>query len=566
MNRSRPRPFFSLWAWLVLAPYLLLALGGMDGASTPREWALGATVSVLVAIALGALYFTLGRIEIAIANRPPLRWTLVGVALAGMAFGRPALLTALQHAVGIDLVPTPFAIRVALNGIVITLSTVLIHLLLNAVRRNLDGRRRLLAVLWQLRSQTELIEATAGRIADDFQREVRTPVLDALGALVSRDLPPAQLSEELRFVAHAVVRPLSHQAAGAGLEEALDGIAIEAVPAPEAPPERGLLQPSRIVAAPAWLTTLVCMMLVLTSVIFAQGAALGLVLMAAGSAVSYAGSLGIHFLPLPRRPAAAVAVLTLAHFVVGAAVIWVLHGSLALTPIIWTYLVYGTLGYTTAAVVLVLTSSSLRELAGHQEATAAAVAEAEQRAFRARQRLASEARLAGRLLHTEVQGDLVATSLQLRLGTAGEEPLLRLIDRVDQLLGEPLGTDEDAPTSASAIRDSFRASLNAWSLSLDLAIDVEPAALDHLAEHPRAASIAHDALSEALTNAVRHGRGDSASVAIRLTGDGIEVVISNPGRIAAVSASRIGLQDLDARARRVTLAQEGSNVVLSVLI
>ncbi len=339
MNLSRPRPVFSLWAWLVLVGYMLTALGGIDGASTTREWVLGGTVSVIVALVLGLAFLGLGRIDLALASRPPLRWTFVGLALVGLAFGRPALVTTLQHAFGIDLVATPVAVRVALNLLVIACGTLLIYALRSAIRRNVAGRRRLLAVLGQLRSQAEQIEAAADAIADDFQREVRTPVLDALGALASRDLPPAQLAEELRFVAHAVVRPLSHQASRAELEEALDEIALDATPTPEAGRlERGLLQPSRIIVAPAWLTTLVCMLVLIPAVLNVQGIPLGLLVIAGASAVSYVGGLALTFLPLPRRPVSAIIVLVGAHLVIAALAVWVLLGPLTVPPIIEAYL------------------------------------------------------------------------------------------------------------------------------------------------------------------------------------------------------------------------------------
>ncbi|HWL01177.1 MAG TPA: hypothetical protein VNQ52_02250 [Microbacteriaceae bacterium] len=575
-RETRTRPVFSIWAWLVLSPYLLIALGGVDDAATAREWLLGAIASVVVHLVLLAVYLGVGAIEVAVAARPALRWTIVAVALALIAIGRPALISVTQHLLGVDLVPTRYGLaRIILNGVVIGVGTLLMYVLLEVAQRNVDGRRRLLVVTEQLESQAERVESTADRVAADFQQEVRGPVLDALGSLVARDLSDAELASELQWVAHSVVRPLSHKVTDAGLEEALGDARFQAVSGAEPDLEasagplsvRGLLRPTRIVPAPAWLTTLVAMLLLLPPELNVQGLLPGLALIVGGVAVSFVGSVAIRAMPLPRSTPLAIVVLSIEQLVVACFVVWVLLGPVPLSPLIGYYLVYGAIGYVTVAIVLAIIHSGMRELAGHQEATAAALANAERRAFRARQRLASLSRDTGRLLHTEVQGDLVATYLQLKLGTAGEDVLGRLIDRVDRLLHAPGAGAADALTSATAIRDGFRASLNAWSLSLDLTVDVEPAALDRLAELARTAAVAHDALTEGLTNAVRHSRSERAAVRIGLMPDGdqVEVVVASPGRITA-SDRGIGLRDLDARAREVSLTQDGGDVVLRVVV
>ena len=562
------RPVFSVWAWLVLSPYLLIALGGVDGAATTHQWLLGATVSVVVHLVLLAVYLGVGTIEVAVAARPGLRWTIVGLAIAVVAVGRPALISALQRLLGVDLVPGDYGLaRIVLNALVIGLGSLLTYALLDAVRRNIDGRRRLLVVLARLEAQAERTDATADRIAAEVQQEVRGPVLDALGGLVARDLTDAELATELQWVAHSVVRPLSHRVTDAGLEDAIADDDPSLPPRTGETPARGLLRPTRIMVAPPWLTTVIALLIMLPPVLDNHGVWFGLALAAAGAAVSLLGGLVIRAIPLPSATPGAIVVLSLEQLALGGLVLWVLRGPLPPSPILSYYTVYGVIGYALVAVVLAVILSSLRELQGHQEAAAAALARAERRSFEARQRLASLSRDTGRLLHTEVQGDLVATYLQLKLGTAGEDVLSRLIDRVDRLLRTPSADDADEAASASVIRDGFRASLDAWSLSLDLAIDVDPTALDRLAGLARAASVAHDALTEGLTNAVRHSRSERATVRIRLVPgtDDVEVVVASPGRITA-SGRGIGLRDLDARAREVSLTQDGGDVVLRVVV
>jgi len=568
-ERRRPRPVFSIWAWLVLSFYLLVSLGGYEAASTPTEWMVGIAVAVVVELLLLGVYVGVGAIEIAVADRPALRWTLVGVAILGIGVGRPALISGLQQLGGIDLVPTEMWARVVLNLLTIAAGNLLIYGLRESLDRTGDSRRRLLAVLAKLEAQAERIERTADQVSDQFQREVRGPVLDALGGLVSRRLSPRELAEELRWIAHSVVRPLSHQASRAELEDALDGVEIDArTPTSLEPVIRGLLRPSRVVAGRAWVVTAVALVLLLPPALATNGFGLGLLLALAAAAISFAGGLAIRALPLPSSPIAGLVVLMLEEIALGALVVAALLGPVWSWPLAGFYLVVGTLAYAVVATILGVITSTVGELHSHEERVVAAVARAEQRAFEARRRLAAESLSTGRLLHTEVQGDLVATSLRLRLGTADDDVLERLIERVDRLLDDPAGA-EDAAMSAEAIRDGITASLNAWSLSLDLEVDVEPAALDRLAARPRAAAVAHDALGEGLTNAVRHGRGEHASVTMRVLPDdpeAVEITVANSGRLAARSPDGFGLRDLDARSREVSLAQVDGDVVLRVVV
>jgi hypothetical protein len=570
IRRTKPRPVFSVWAWLVLAPYLLVALGGMDGASLVHEWLLGISVSLAVHGILLLVFLAIGALEVAAADRPAMRWTLVAVALVGIAFGRPALVSGLQALVGVDLVPTPEGVRVVLNFLVIGLGCFLVYWLRQSLASTRDSRSRLLAVLDRLSTRTDRIEAMADEIAGEFQREVRGPVLDALGGLVARDLSERELSDELRWVAHAVVRPLSHRATEADLEDALEDLDVDTSGLTGAiSTEKGSMQRTPIGPAAAWLVTAIIITVLLPAEVNANGVWPGLPLAAAGIAVSLLGGMLLTALPRPSRPRTAFLLLTLEELLLGALTTAAMLGPVWGHSNNWYYFAVGTLGYCVVAVALGVITSRVRELAVNQERTAAAVAEAEHRAFDARQRLAVEARATGRLLHTEVQGDLIATSLQLRLGTAGPAPLARLLERVDALLDDPVASDGDMSSSASAIRDGFQASLEAWSLSLDLEIDVEAEAIDRLAEQPRSAAIAHDAVTEGLTNAVRHGRGEQAAVTIRIDPgepNGVEVTVANPGRIATANGRGIGLRELDARAREVSLKQVGGDVVLRVLV
>ncbi len=560
------RSVFSLWAWLVLAPYLLTGLGGFDGARTPQEWAVGISTTIEVQLALGGAFLLLALVDRRLATRPPLRWTFVALAVVGLAVGRPTLVQTLQGVFGFQLVPTPFPLRVLMNLLVIGTAVLLVHALIDSVARNLEVRRRLLAVLTGLRAQAERIEEEQERVATNFRREIAGPVVDALGRLIPRDLPPEQLAEELEWVAELVVRPISHRVRAAELDEALGDI-DPTLPPPT--PGRSLLQPSRIIAAPAWVVSVVIMVVLLPPEFNANGVGLGLLLLIAGGAASFLGGIVIQRMPLPRRTSTAIVLLALCYLVVGALTSWILLGPTIGSPLAGYYLAVATVGFATVATILSVILSSVRELAAHQHLVATAVTHAERRAYRARQTLIASADRMGRILHTTVQGDIIGTALQLKAGTAEAEALDRLLERVERALRLEGMNETDGEASALAIRQAIRAGLTTWSRSLDLRTEVSDAALDWLARHPSGAALANDAITEGLTNAVRHGSTVRARVSIALApaaDGGVEVRVANPGRLGPRTSNGLGLSDLDARARRVELSQEGDEVVLQVLV
>ena len=561
MTPPRARTVFSLWGWLLLAPYFLTAFGGFDGARTVQEWAVGVSTAIEVHLALGAAFLLLAPIDRRLAGRPALRWPFVAVAICALAVARPTLVYLLHQVFGFDLVDTPFWLRILMNLAVLSIALLLLHSGIEAITRNLEVRRRLLTVLTSLRAQAEHIEREQERIAESFRREVTRPVIDALGRLIPRDLPPDQLAEELEWVAELVVRPISHRTHGAELDEALADI-DPTLPPPA--PGRTMLPPSRIVAAPAWAVTVITTVLLTPAELSANGLGLGLLLLLAGAAASFLGGLVVQRLPLPQRAAPAIAVLAIVYLLLGALSCRVLIGPSIALPQSPYYMTYGSLGFAMVALVLSIMLSARREIVANQHRIATAIGHAERRVFRARETLAADGARVGRLLHTSVQGDIVGTALRLKAGTAQPDALEELLDRVVVALRPDQALD-DEPAPASAIRDALRAALTSWSHSLDLEIVLDDEALDRLAAHPSAAALANDVITEGLTNAVRHGRAGPAHVLVSVGHDGVEIRVANSGRLGSRS-SGLGLADLDARARHVEIVQEGDRVVLSVLV
>lgn len=560
------RPVFSVWAWLALTPFLLAAIAGNDGATTPREVGLGVLAAVLVHAGLLIAFLLLAVMERATGDRPWLRWSIVGGGLLGIAVARPALISTLQESLGVDLVSTAPALRVFINLVVLTLGCLLTYALIDTAVRSREAERRLRSVLEALGAEEARIAATGAWVGAAFQRELANRVLDALGELLHRQPPPDVLASELRWIARSVVQRAGDAAREAALDEAIaDTGSLPVMPSSDqrstapASPRPG----STLRAGPGWLITLIVTVLLLPAAIASHGPLVGPLLLIVAMAASLLLTSAIERVPLPKRRASALAVRALLYGVTSTLSVWILLGTVEIIPLVAYYLVYGAFAYTVIALALSVITSGTRALRAAERDAATAIAACEQRRFETQRSLATEAARTGALFDTDVQGDVLATSFRIDAGTAPPEALEELIDRVESVLRQ--GAE---PTVAipAGIREGLRTTLEAWSRALDVETELDDAALEWLSRHPGGAGLAHQAITEGLTNVVRHSRSARAIVGLRSVGDAVEVTVRSPGRLRAREADGFGLRSLESRADAVELRQLGADVELQVRI
>jgi len=561
-SQGRFRPAFSLWAWLALSPFLVIALGGLDTASTEQEWALGFAASVIVDAVLAAVFVALGLLERMMAPVPWLRWAFVAAAIVGVAAARPLAATEAQRLLGIDLIQTGYPARFLLNLVLFTTGVCLIYLVRHAIDQMVDAKHRLLRVLAQLQAQAAAIETKRDQVALDFRRDVSAPVLDAIGSLVATELPTDELADELRRVSKTIVRQASQRIRGADLQHAIEELHVD--PSRDAaPPTSGTspaLPPMRVTPGAPWIVSLCSLIIFIPAEFNAQGVLLGALLLLGGTVVSFVGAWLLTKTPLPQHPVAATLVIAVCSAAIGLLMCFVMVGDLATHPLVGFYAAYCTIGYVVLSVGIAFVTSALRTVSEHQHRIALALGESKQRVLRARQSLEAIAHRTDCLLHTGIQGDIIATSLHLKLGTADSGAVTALLERVESALEDPFGE----VSSTETLKQVISTALDAWSLSLDIEIDVDDGALQWIADHAGAAEVAFEAFSEGLTNAIRHGRTERARVAIRKDHDGVEIVVTNPGRLPSRVVGGMGLHELDLHARAVTLVQAGHDVELRV--
>ena len=83
---------------------------------------------------------------------------------------------------------------------------------------------------------------------------------------------------------------------------------------------------------------------------------------------------------------------------------------------------------------------------------------------------------------------------------------------------------------------------------------------------PERAELLVDALSESLTNVVRHGSGNDVAISIASENDSVTLRVVSPGTPDSQTRPGIGLAQLEARGARVALRSDSGWVELAVTV
>jgi len=158
-------------------------------------------------------------------------------------------------------------------------------------------------------------------------------------------------------------------------------------------------------------------------------------------------------------------------------------------------------------------------------------------------------------LHGPIQSELLKAAEQgLTSGDA-----LRL---VQQRFGD-LGRETEVVDAGERIATIVQA----WSSVLDIDIDAAPSVMEHMNSRPGVASVISDALSEGLTNALRHARSRRVHVGLSVVDHGIELRVRSDGEVTVTRAGGgFGLANLTRVARSVDLVSHQGSTELVVRV
>lgn len=163
-------------------------------------------------------------------------------------------------------------------------------------------------------------------------------------------------------------------------------------------------------------------------------------------------------------------------------------------------------------------------------------------------------------MHGEAQSIclVAATRLDEHAEQAVWDGALRDLGSVLEALSLPRPVQQG--TAATAVQ----AMLDGWGRVIDISCDADPGAWATADANREILQQLVDAMSEALTNILRHGGERRAAIAIAVVDGRLQLIVESPGRITWMSGEGTGLRALRRRAESVELEDQGGAVRLTV--
>lgn len=434
-------------------------------------------------------------------------------------------------------------------GQVVLLAVVAISV--NAVRASTESIRRLEGARQTVERARRLTEADVADRERRFVEQVLESVQSSLSDL-STSADRAAVVDEVRRMALEVVRPASHD-----LHSGV--IAHRAVQGP--PPRIRLrdvladVEPVAPIAGPVAYEVLV-----FGSLWGALGARAAIVNFLVGTAVLIAAAwlLGTVF---RRSRGGRGRLLTLAvGYTLGnlaalLVVLFAISGTTDRSDTLWVGL-----GIYPGFMLLISIVSSIARQKERRETELNEALESEAQALNEVSSLAAEQRLQlSRLIHGGLQADLIAAARIIESSRTTDEAQASAGAHVTTLTREIRDryASLDSPIDDQDLSDL----VETWQMATDVELNVDELAAQALEDDIRLRSQVVSIVSEALTNAVRHGSGSTIYVTVEEGSAVLSISVTHDGELQA-GESGLGLSEIDRIAASWELAQQGERVVL----
>ncbi len=529
----------SKWSWIGTLPLAIVV--GSDYATTPTlsEVLLWTVVIVLVHCAAGLLMWLAWRTVLPNRERRSRPFVAV-VVFAGLGLVRGLLMQLAQDSIGFGA--GVFGERMGVNILGTAVVLAAIAVVVDDYRVDVDIRRR-------LTQSTQTLDAVRAN-EESALRAADVEILQSVEAAVEAALSDAgQGAGEAKRVAEQIVRPISHDLADSASDVDLD---LDTTDEPAATPRfaeafADLKAPSPVLVA------ILVEASVAGAVVSRYGPAIALSNLMIGGGLVLLGSWSLRkFLPLPRSVAARIAVLFVAFALMSAvaaevtsAVIGVLLGPF---PIGIPGVMGGTAG---ASIVVALGEAVVSGRRQRLDAMATAVGEAAEQVEVLRSRVESRRLQAARFLHGPIQADLVAAAMR------GEH-----LDEVRSAIARRFA--EYGAVTRRPVEQQVTDVIASWASVLEICVEIEDEVWGVLDRDPMRADLIVDALSEGLTNAVRHATSRRVEIQGSVSEGRVLVRVVSDGIPDSRGSDGIGLAQLRSRGAEVQLLVQEARTTLAV--
>lgn len=549
----------TIWSWIVTLPLALVlgVSGGLILALPIAPWLLAVVatqVALILPLALARATYLSARPRRARPVAALATFAVIGALRALGLFGFAAVM-------GVD--PTgelvsSWLLSSAIYGVV---ALSVIAIVVDGIRQHRAALHRLEALRASLAQTRAIDETRRAELAEVFYAEVQASVSAALnGIRTAGPATHADVSASLRSVAETVVRPLSHRLASDDTWEM--PLTFEPPPAPPlATRVRELIGAMRP-AQPIVLVSLI-ELLALPYLWQRISVAYALLNLVVGTAALLASG-WIIWRAWPSRTMTIPGLVTLAAAYAGAG--GVASGVIDLAahvvglsaPFFWTTIVFVP---TTALAVSLQAATTQRRRAIEVDLTLTLAQEAQETA-RLRESLARLRSRLARVLHSTVQGEFIATALNL---AADQGASVQAVDVELDALGQRV-EERIRAVESPAIRaqDRLRDLIDLWSDVLVITVQAAPDAWATLDADPDLVDRTVDVVAEGLTNAVRHGSGGAIELSIDACPGGIDLRIGSPGTLSPSARPSLGMRTMSESADAWELIQVDDRVDLVV--
>ena len=200
-------------------------------------------------------------------------------------------------------------------------------------------------------------------------------------------------------------------------------------------------------------------------------------------------------------------------------------------------------------------------------ATAVAVEQLREQVLRTRQLKWFHQRALSRALHGPIQSAVTAAAIRLSDASKDHELSPDVVDGVRRDLMEVLDVVNAPASEVLSIDDSLERVVGMWAGVCDVTTSIDSAIKIRLADDAIIRACVVDVVTDAVSNAVRHGNARSVDISIRGTDRNVDVIVVDDGTSTSeVSAHGLGSALLNECSETWSLARTESGHVLSAVL
>ena len=176
-------------------------------------------------------------------------------------------------------------------------------------------------------------------------------------------------------------------------------------------------------------------------------------------------------------------------------------------------------------------------------------------------------RALARALHGPVQSAVTAAALRLADSAQEDGASPEIVASVRDDLRNVMDVLHDPGVEVAALDVSLARIVGIWDGLCDISVDVDPTAGQAIEGDPVTRALVIDIVTDAVANAVRHGRARSVSVTIASVGGGVQITVEDDGSSTATPGLQgLGSALLTECAQEWSLTDTGAGHELIVLL